>query len=236
MTTLYLKIRRTPMALTSPENFNSSYLRDQVMQTYDQVARQPEGDYHFHRGAEYAHIYLGYNQGELDLVPADSSDRFAGVGNPLLIGDNTPGVKPVSIGETVLDHACGGGMDLLIAARRIGKTGKAIGVDMTPSMRNQAARGAEKAGLSHIVDIREGVYEALPVEDSSVDVLISNGVVNLAPDKRVVFKEIMRVLKPGGRLFLADVVVQRELTLDARSNPDIWAACIGGALAWKMAA
>ena len=218
------------MALTSPENFDSTYLRDQVEQTYDQVARQPEGDYHFHRGADYAHTYLGYNQEELDLVPTDSSDRFAGVGNPLLIGDNTPGIIPVSKGETVLDHACGGGLDLLIAARRIGPTGKAIGVDLTRAMRAQAKLGAKIAGLENNVDIREGIYEELPVEDESVDVILSNGVVNLAPDKRLVFNEIMRVLKPGGRLFLADVIVQRELTLDARSNPDIWAACIGGAL------
>jgi len=218
------------MALTSPENFNSNYLRDQVMQTYDQVARQPEGEYHFHRGAEYAHTYLAYNKEELTHIPSDSSDRFAGVGNPLLIGDNTPGVKPLSVGETVLDHACGGGMDLLLAARRVGDTGKAIGVDMTKAMRQQAIRGAEKAGLGNIVDIREGVYESLPVESESIDVVISNGVLNLAPDKHVAFNEILRVLKPGGRLFLADVVVQRELTLDARSNPDLWAACIGGAL------
>jgi ubiquinone/menaquinone biosynthesis C-methylase UbiE len=218
------------MALTSPQNFDSDYLRDQVMQTYDRVATHPGEDYHFHRGAEYAHEYLAYNQNELAQVPHDSSDRFAGVGNPIRIGDTTPNVKPISEGETVLDHACGGGMDLLIAARRVGNAGKAIGVDITANMRKQAMLGANKAGLNDIVDIREGAYEALPVDDASVDVVISNGVVNLAPDKRTVFKEIFRVLKPGGRLFMADVIVQRELTLDARSNPDLWAACVGGAL------
>jgi len=217
------------MALTSPENFDSNYLREQVMQTYDQVARLPEGDYHFHRGAEYAHNYLGYNKDELNCIPTDSSDRFAGVGNPLLIGD-IPGIHPLTVGETVLDHACGGGLDLLLAARRVGDTGLAIGVDMTRAMRDQATLGAEKAGLSNIVDIRDGIYESLPVENESVDVVISNGVLNLAPDKRVVLNEVCRVLKPGGRLFLADVVVQRELTLDARSDPDLWAACVGGAL------
>jgi arsenite methyltransferase len=218
------------MALTSPINFDIDYLRDQVMQTYDQVAQQPQGEYHFHRGAEYAHSYLGYDEEELSHIPRESSDRFAGVGNPLRIGDTTPGVKPISAGEVVLDHACGGGMDLLLAARRVGPTGKAIGVDMTAAMRQQATLGAEMAGLSDIVQVREGFYEALPLESESVDVVISNGVLNLAPDKRVVFDEILRVLKPGGRLFLADVVVQRELTLDARSNPDLWAACVGGAL------
>ena len=121
-------------------------------------------------------------------------------------------------------------MDLLIAARKVGARGKAIGVDMTHAMREIAKASAEKAGLSKIVDIREGLFEDLPADDESVDVVISNGVVNLSPDKTKVFEEIYRVLKPGGRLYLADVVVQRELTLEARSNPDLWAACIGGAL------
>ena len=118
----------------------------------------------------------------------------------------------------------------LLAARRVGATGRAIGVDMTPGMRAQAQRAATEAGLQDIVDIRAGLYESLPVADESVDVVLSNGVVNLSPDKPRVFSEIFRVLKPGGQLFLADVVVQRELTLEARSNPDIWAACIGGAM------
>jgi ubiquinone/menaquinone biosynthesis C-methylase UbiE len=101
---------------------------------------------------------------------------------------------------------------------------------MTEAMRDCAIKGAAIAGLSDIVDVRNGLYEELPVEDASVDVVISNGVVNLSPDKNTVFAEIFRVLKPGGQLFMADVIVQRELSLEARSNPDIWAACIGGAL------
>ena len=149
--------------------------------------------------------------------------RFAGVGNPLAIG-------PIPPGSRVLDHACGAGTDLLLAARRVGPTGLAIGVDMTPAMRACAEASAEQAGLADEVEIRAGFYEDLPVEDASIDVVISNGVVNLAPDKTRVLAEIARVLKPGGRLYLADVVVQRELTLEARSNPDLWAACIGGAL------
>lgn len=218
------------MALTAPVNFNGQYLRDQVRAEYDRVARDPYGDYHFHRGPEYAHAYLQYDANELRVLPEESSARFAGVGNPIRIGERTPGVKPISAGETVLDHACGGGMDLLLAARRVGKTGRAIGVDMTEAMRKCAIKGARLAGLSDIVDVRDGLYERLPVTSESVDVVISNGVVNLSPDKRQVFREIFRVLKPGGRLFLADVIVQRELTEQARSNPDIWAACIGGAL------
>lgn len=218
------------MAFTAPENFNGQYLRDQVMAEYDRVARNPDGDYHFHRGPKYAAEYLQYDADELSTIPEESSARFAGVGNPIRIGDRTPGATPIRPGDTVLDHACGGGMDLLLAARRVGPTGKTIGVDMTDAMRECAIRGAQIAGLDGIVDVRAGLYEELPVEDESVDVLISNGVVNLSPDKHKVFSEIYRVLKPGGQLFLADVIVQRELTLEARSNPDIWAACIGGAL------
>jgi arsenite methyltransferase len=218
------------MALIAPTNFNGQYLRDQVHAEYDRVARNPDGDYHFHRGPKYAKEYLQYDADELAAIPDISSARFAGVGNPLRIGDRAPSADPLRPGDTVLDHACGGGLDLLLAARRVGPAGKAIGIDMTEAMRDCAIVGAELAGLRDIVDVRAGLYEELPVEDASVDVAISNGVVNLAPDKVKVFDEIFRVLKPGGQLFLADVIVQRELTLEARSNPDIWAACIGGAL------
>jgi ubiquinone/menaquinone biosynthesis C-methylase UbiE len=157
------------------------------------------------------------------LLPALSTARFAGVGNPLRIG-------PIYPGETILDHACGGGMDLLLAARRVGPGGRAIGVDMTPAMREVAVRAAAEAGMSRVVTVLAGYLEELPVEDESVDVVISNGVVNLAPDKEQVFAEIRRVLRPGGRLYLADVVVQRELKEEVRNSPDLWAACIAGAL------
>jgi ubiquinone/menaquinone biosynthesis C-methylase UbiE len=211
------------MAVRCPIGFDTEYLRDRVYETYDRVARDPGGEFHFHHGLDYACEYLKYDRAELDALPLVSTARFAGVANPHRIGR-------IEKGQTVLDHACGAGMDLLIAAKRVGTSGKAIGVDMTEAMRDCAREGAMKAGLSGIVDIIEGVYEELPVEDGTVDVVISNGVINLAPDKMVVFREIHRVLKPGGKLFLGDVVVQRELKLDARSNPDLWAACIAGAL------
>ena len=218
------------MALICPTNFDRTGLQEKVRATYEEVAQNPGGDFHFHRGPEYAAQYLGYDSLELEKIPREASDRFAGVGNPIDIGDSNPALDGIRSGQVVLDHACGAGMDLLLAARRVGKTGKAIGVDMTAGMRKSAQKAADQAGLSNIVDIREGVYEKLPVEDASVDVVISNGVVNLAPDKIGVFEEIYRVLKPGGHLFLADVVVQRELTLDARENSVLWAACVGGAL------
>jgi ubiquinone/menaquinone biosynthesis C-methylase UbiE len=218
------------MALTAPKDFDTGSLRQQVRAEYERVARDPRGEFHFHRGAGYASSLLGYDAAELAALPEESTARFAGVGNPLRVGDTTPGVIPLRPGDTVLDHACGAGMDLLLAARRIGPTGRAIGVDMTPAMRACAAAAADLAGLAAVVEIREGLYENLPVESASVDVVLSNGVLNLSPDKPQVVREIARVLKPGGRLFLADVVVQRELSLKTRSNPDLWAACVGGAL------
>ena len=211
------------MATAAPINFDVNYLRSQVVATYDRVAREPDAHYHFHRGSEYAHDFLGYDRGELDVLPGIATARFAGVGNPLAIG-------PIATGTTVLDHACGAGMDLLLAARRVGSTGRAIGVDMTPAMVEQAREAARQAGLSGIVEIQQGVYEELPLPDESVDIVISNGVLNLAPDKHAVLREVRRVLKPGGSLYLADVVVQRELTVEARSNPDLWAACVAGAV------
>jgi len=211
------------MARTCPIGFDKDRLRAQVEATYERVARDPSGEFHFHRGIDYAVEFLRYDREELATLPEECTARFAGVGNPHRIG-------PIGPGETVLDHACGAGMDLLLAARRTGPTGRAIGVDMTQAMRECAIAAAAKAGLADIVEVRAGVFEELPVDDESIDVVISNGVVNLAPDKTRVFEEIRRVLRPGGRLHLADVVVQRELTLEARSNPDLWAACIAGAL------
>jgi ubiquinone/menaquinone biosynthesis C-methylase UbiE len=211
------------MATICPVGFDVDRLRDQVLATYERVARDPNGEFHFHRGARYAAEYLRYDVAELALLPDECTARFAGVGNPLRIG-------PVHPGETVLDHACGGGMDALLAARRVGPAGRVIGVDMTPGMRAAATRAAERAGFGSIVEIRAGFFEQLPVADASIDVVLSNGVVNLAPDKSRVFREIHRVLRPGGRLYLADVVVQRELKYEVRNNPDLWAACIAGAL------
>jgi SAM-dependent methyltransferase len=211
------------MASQCPTGFNVEQLREHVRGMYERFARSPAGEFHFHRGSAYAVERLRYDPAELAQLPAACTERFAGVGNPLRIG-------PLHAGETVLDHACGAGLDLLLAARRVGERGRAIGVDMTPAMREFASGAARTAGLDAVVEIRAGLFEALPVESSSVDVVLSNGVLNLAPDKSRVLREIARVLRPGGRLYLADVVVQRELSLQVRSNPDLWAACIGGAL------
>jgi arsenite methyltransferase len=217
------------MASQCPSGFDTEYLRDQVRATYERVAREPRGEYHFHRGPEHAVRFLGYDPVELAALPELSTARFAGVGNPLAM-TMYPSIGPLRPGQLVLDHACGAGMDLLLAAKRIAPTGRAIGVDMTPDMRACAVNAAQQAGLGKVGEIRAGFMEQLPVEDESVDVVISNGVVNLSPDKEQVFREVNRVLRPGGRLLLADVIVQRELNPAARKNPDLWAACIGGAL------
>jgi arsenite methyltransferase len=210
------------MAAICPANFNVNYLREQVRATYDRVARDPDGDFHFHRGPGYAQTYLGYDGRELAQLPAECTARFAGVGNPLRIGDADPSLGAMCPGQTVLDHACGAGMDLLLAARRVGPTGRAIGIDMTPAMVACATRAAGEAGLADIVEVHAGYFEDLPVADDSVDVVISNGVINLSPAKDEVFKEIYRVLRPGGRLQFADIVVNEALPPDVANSLDAW--------------
>lgn len=211
------------MAATCPIDFDVTSLRESVRAVYTHVATTPTDEFHFHRGLEYAVELLGYDRSELSALPSSVTARFAGVGNPLQMGG-------VARGETVLDHACGAGMDLLLAALRVGGSGQVIGVDMTPAMREQAMLGMALAGVTERARIVPGLLEELPLEDASVDVVISNGVLNLSPDKRQALREVYRVLKPGGRLLLADVVVQRELKLAVRQDPELWAACIGGAL------
>jgi arsenite methyltransferase len=205
------------MATTCPAGFNVGRLRQLVRAEYDRVAREPDGKFHFHRGPHYAAAMLRYDPQELATIPEESTACFAGVGNPHRIG-------PIAAGETVLDVGCGAGMDLLLAAKRIGPLGRAIGVDMTPAMIERAKGAALKADLWKTVRIRRGMAEELPIETETIDVVISNGALNLSADKVRAFGEIFRVLRPGGRFYLADVVVQRELSLDARSDLDLWAA------------
>jgi arsenite methyltransferase len=205
------------MAASCPRGFDIAQLRKQVSQTYDRVAREPNGNFHFHRGPEHASRMLRYSPDELATIPAECTASFAGVGNPHRIG-------PIMPGETILDVGCGSGMDLLLAARRTGVTGRAIGIDMTPSMIERAKCAALKTGLWQNVEIRRGTAEELSVQSGTIDVVISNAMLNLSSDKRRVFSEIYRVLRPGGRSYLADVVVQRELSLSARSDINLWVA------------
>ena len=181
---------------------------------YQRVAEEPNGDFHFHRGAKYATELLGYDAAELAMLPPESPASFAGVANPHAIAQLQPG-------ETVVDIGCGAGMDLLLAARRVGERGRAIGVDMTPAMAERARASARVMGLANI-EVRLGDALELPVDDESVDVVISNGVINLVPDKEKAYAEIFRVLKPGGRLQLGDIVVAHELSEAVRRNIDLW--------------
>jgi arsenite methyltransferase len=207
-----------------PVGFDTARLRTEVIAQYERVAEAPHADaHHFHVGADFAAQVLGYEAAALAALPASCTARFAGVGRPLA-------ALQLRGGAVVLDHACGAGTDLLLAAQRIGPGGHAIGVDITPGMRAAARRAAREAGLDARVDILPGSFDALPLADASVDAVISNGVLNLATDKRAVLDEVMRVLRPGGQLGLADVVLARPLDELARANPALWAACIGGAL------
>ncbi|MCP5071477.1 MAG: methyltransferase domain-containing protein [bacterium] len=205
------------MALSCPIDLDVVRLRKEVGAEYTRVAEDPHGDFHFHRGFDLAVNLLRYDPEELRQLPVEAVDRFAGVGNPLRLG-------PVHSGETVLDIGSGAGTDLLLAARRVGPSGRVIGVDMTPAMREMARANAVRAGVEAIVEIRDGISEDLPVEDASVDVVISNGVLNLATNKLKAFSEVARVLKPGCRLMLADVVLTRDLSEGARNDIDLWAA------------
>ena len=203
-------------SLSCPVELDTKKLRTAVFDMYTRVARDPEGDFHFHRGAEYAAGALGYDRSELDALPDRSTRSFAGVGNPHAIAR-------VQSGETVLDVGSGAGMDLLLAAQRVGPEGRAIGVDMTDEMILACREAAREAGLDN-VELRKGDIHDLPAGDSSVDVVISNGVLNLAHDKRRAFSEVFRILRPGGRLQLADIVVKDDLSDAIREDYELWAA------------
>lgn len=202
------------MAISCPVELDTQVLRAEISKIYARVAAEPDGQFHFHRGPAYAAEFLGYDPAELAALPFDCTAAFAGIGNPHAIA-------PIQPGETVLDIGCGAGMDLLLAARKVGPAGQAIGVEMTPAMRERALASAARAGLDN-VEVRLADATALPLLDASVDVVISNGVLNLVPEKARAFEEIVRVLRPGGRLQLADIVVEAELGEEVRRNIELW--------------
>jgi len=202
------------MAISCPIDFDTQELRSEVSSVYSRVATDPDGEFHFHRGPAYAANFLGYDAEELAALPLATTASFAGVANPHAIAS-------IVAGETVVDIGCGAGMDLLLAARRVGPGGHAIGIDMTEAMRDRARGSAAAAGLKN-VEVRQGDATALPFPDASVDVVISNGVLNLVPEKEKAFTEIYRVLRPGGRLQLADIVLDAELDEGVRRNIDLW--------------
>jgi arsenite methyltransferase len=200
---------------------DAGVLRAHVREMYRDVAQQPDGDFHFETGRKLAER-LGYPSAWLDAVPVDALASFAGVGHMLDLAAIEPG-------ETVLDLGSGSGTDSFIAAHLTGAGGRVIGIDMTDAQLVKARRLRDALGLRHIAFV-EGFVEEPPAEPGSVDVVISNGVVNLAPDKHTVFRAVAKALRPGGRLAIADIVSSRELIERTRRNVALWAACIAGAV------
>ena len=188
-------------------------LRSEIEKTYTDVSTDPGGAFIFPTGRAWAED-LGYPQPELSRVPEATVESFAGVANPFVLGR-------IEEGADVLDLGCGAGTDLLIAAQMAGPEGSVTGVDMTRSMLARARASAAEMGVANVA-LHESLIEALPLEDESVDVVISNGVIDLIPDKDPVFDEIDRVLRPGGRLQIADVVIHTEVSEDARDRIDLW--------------
>jgi SAM-dependent methyltransferase len=188
-------------------------LRSEIQKTYTDVSTDQDRDFIFPTGRAWAEE-LGYPQPELSRVPDSSVASFAGVANHFALGRLEPG-------QTVLDLGCGAGTDLLIAAQMVGAEGRAIGIDMTSAMLDRALDSARDMGLDNVL-LHESLIETLPVDDASVDVVISNGVIDLVVDKDAVFDEIDRVLRPGGRLQIADVVIHNEVSEDARKRIDLW--------------
>ena len=188
-------------------------LRHAIKEEYEEVALNPDKGFHFHTGRPLTRI-LGYEDDLLYGVPEISINSFAGTGNPFSLGE----IKP---GENVVDIGCGAGIDSLIAARIVAPEGQVIGVDMTPSMLEKARSALNEAGINN-ADFRLGYGEELPVEDGWADVIISNGVLNVMPDKTASIQEMARVLKPTGRLQIADILVQKAVPESGKRQIDLW--------------
>ena len=188
-------------------------LREAIREEYAEVASNPQKGFHFHTGRPLARM-LEYADEWLEGIPESSVESFAGTGNPFSLGELLPG-------ERVVDVGCGAGIDSLIAAKKVGAAGHVIGVDMTPTMLEKARQAAEETALAN-VEFREGHAEELPVPDGWADVVISNGVLNLMPDKDAALEEMARVLKTGGRLQIGDILVQKVVPESAKRKIDLW--------------
>ena len=195
------------------ETVDLAGLRAAIQREYELVAADPDQGFHFHTGRRLADL-LGYREEWLAAVPPDALASFAGTGNPFLGSE-------LAAGERVVDVGCGAGLDTMIAARQVGPSGRVVGIDMTPAMLARAAAAAAAAGLDH-VELRSGYGEELPVPDGWADVVISNGVLNLMPDKAAALGEMARVLRPGGRLQIGDLLVQKPVPESAKKNIDLW--------------
>ena len=186
----------------------------EVVRMYQEVAEHPEGEFHFYHGRQAAELF-GYERDWLDRAPPGAVASFAGVGNPHLR-------SRLQAGEVVLDLGSGAGLDSIIAGWQVGPTGRVIGVDLNPTMCRKAETHAAASGVR--MDCHEGRMEDIPLPDASVDVVISNGVVNLSFRKRTVIRELFRVLKPGGRLSITDIVSAKQLSQSIVNDPKLWAS------------
>jgi SAM-dependent methyltransferase len=202
------------VAIACPVDLDTARLREEIRTIYARVAADPSSEFHFHRGPRYAVDLLGYDASALAELPDEATASFAGVANP-------HGIAAIPRGATVVDIGCGSGMDLLLAARAVGPEGRAIGVDMTESMAEHARAAARTLGATQ-VEVRIGDALDLPVESASVDFVISNGVLNLTPDKQRAFSEVIRILRPGGQFLYGDIVVAHELAESIRRDIDLW--------------
>jgi SAM-dependent methyltransferase len=189
-------------------------LKDEIVRMYQEVADNPKGEFHFFHGREAAELF-GYEPEWLDRAPAGAVASFAGVGNPHERSNLQPG-------ETVLDLGSGAGLDAIIAAWRVGPTGRVVGVDLNPAMCLKAQAHAAATGAR--MDCHEGRMEDIPLPDASADVIISNGVINLSFRKRRVVEEMFRVLRPGGRISITDIVSAKQLSQSIVNDPKLWAS------------
>lgn len=208
-------------AAVAQKEVNRAELEQRVKAMYRDVATNPHGEFHFEMGRVLAER-LGYAPRDLDRIPSEAIDSFAGVGYYFHLAN-------LKHGESVLDLGSGSGMDTFIAALKVGAAGRVVGVDMTDEQRANAERLRDRDGFTNVGYVK-GYIEDVPWEDASFDAIISNGVINLSADKKKVFGEAARLLKPGGRLAISDIVTETQLPEGITCNATLWAACIGGAM------
>lgn len=201
-------------SLAEAQESLESVLKGEILRMYQEVADDPDAEFHFYHGREAAER-LGYDAEWLDRAPAGAVASFAGVGNP----HERSALRP---GETVLDLGSGAGLDAIIAGWQVGPTGSVVGVDLNPAMCLKAEAHAEASGT--VMECREGRMEEIPLPDASVDVVLSNGVINLSFRKRQVIREVFRVLKPGGRISITDIVSAKQLSQSIVNDPKLWAS------------
>lgn len=208
-------------ATSSPKALDEASILDAVQEMYDDVATCPTKEFHFPTGRN-ACLYVGYPEAEVDALPASAVESFAGVGYPFLADVIQPA-------DTVVDIGAGSGVDVLTAGLKTGSSGHVYGIDMTPAMIAKAEENIRKADMEY-VRVVEGSADDLPLDDASADVVTSNGVFNLVPDKAKAFREVYRVLKPGGYLQVADIVLSKPVSDASKADPQLWAECIVGAV------